>query len=108
MTVMPTALQLSQVCLCILFPSGSKLSESHCNPRCTDVKDNIPCEGYEYTNSIQVTINNVTGDLLANVTDSAIQAGGNDVTLGGISVSHLMGLRCSVCKHGQTPGVLAR
>lgn len=43
--------------------------------------------GYQFINGISVKINNVSGVLLANVTDSAVSAGGNDVTIGSISVS---------------------
>ena len=43
--------------------------------------------GYEFTNGISVKVNNVTGDLLASVTDSAVNAGGNDVSIGSIAVS---------------------
>lgn len=43
--------------------------------------------GYEFTNGISVKVNNVTGDLLASVTDSAVNAGGNDVTIGSFTVS---------------------
>ena len=45
------------------------------------------CVGYQFVNGISVKINNVSGVLLANVTDSAVSAGGNDVTIGSISVS---------------------
>ena len=43
--------------------------------------------GYEFTNGISVKVNNVTGDLLASVTDSAVNAGGNDVQIGAVQVS---------------------
>ena len=45
------------------------------------------CVGYQFVNGLTVKINGVTGDLLANVTDSAVSAGGDDVSIGSISVS---------------------
>ncbi|DBB04728.1 TPA: hypothetical protein ACH3X3_010031 [Trebouxia sp. C0006] len=41
--------------------------------------------GYQFTNGIQVTVNGLTGDLLANVTDTAVQAGGDDVSIDSIN-----------------------
>lgn len=43
--------------------------------------------GYQFTNGISVKVNNVTGDLLASITDTAVNAGGNDVMIGAIQVT---------------------
>lgn len=44
--------------------------------------------GYQLTNGIQIKVNGLTGDLLANVTDTAVEAGGDDVIVDSIEVSH--------------------
>lgn len=43
--------------------------------------------GYQFTNGISVKVNNVTGDLLASVTDTAVNAGGDDVMIGAVQVT---------------------
>lgn len=48
--------------------------------------------GYQFTNGIQITVNGLTGDLLANVTDTAVRAGGDNVSIDSIDVSLLPNL----------------
>ncbi|KAL0050883.1 hypothetical protein WJX82_009340 [Trebouxia sp. C0006] len=49
--------------------------------------------GYQFTNGIQVTVNGLTGDLLANVTDTAVQAGGDDVSIDSINFDLSAGVK---------------
>jgi len=41
--------------------------------------------GYTYTNSLSVEIGSLTGDLLSKVLDTAVQNGGNNLTIDGVS-----------------------
>ena len=42
--------------------------------------------GYTYTNNLQVSVSNVTEDLLAEILDEAVTAGGNNLTINGVEV----------------------
>ena len=52
----------------------------------------ILCSTVQFKNGIQVTVNGLTGDLLASVTDTAVQAGGDDVSIDSINVCELPAL----------------
>ncbi|KAK9791622.1 hypothetical protein WJX73_003114 [Symbiochloris irregularis] len=51
------------------------------------VTGNSEPDGFAFQNSIQVTVNNVTSDLLAEVLDSIVSSGGNLATISGVSLS---------------------
>jgi hypothetical protein len=61
--------------------------------------------GYQFTNSITVEISSVTGDLVSNVTDAAVQAGGNNVTVDSISFDLSPALRLQSLNQARTQAV---
>ena len=57
-----------------------------------------PCAGYEFTSTVAVQISNVSGDLLSNVIDSAISAGGDVLQASSGAVRALHSSQHTPCK----------